>query len=241
LHKVLIIAKEVAEIRELHSGLSRMGFACSVANNGSNFPDELIKQACDVLLVDIEGSSSPAQTEPMLEQLRELRITRKLPAIALVSSERLSRLDSNLAIDDFVVKPWNLVEVATRAKRVIKQSNNTQGSDLIKCGDLLIDIAKCEVSIDGRLLALTFKEYELLKFLAKNKGKVFTREALLNEVWGYDYYGGDRTVDVHIRRLRSKLGDYTNNYIQTVRNIGYKFSEETQSVSQHNRILNETQ
>jgi len=91
---------------------------------------------------------------------------------------------------------------------------------------LVIDIARCEVSIGNRLLALTFKEYELLKFLAKNKGKVFTREVLLNEVWGYEYYGGDRTVDVHIRRLRSKLNDPGNNYIQTVRNIGYRLKGE---------------
>jgi len=241
LHKVLIIAKEAAEIRALHAGLSRMGFACSVANNGLSFSDELIKQACDVLLVDIDGSSSPAQTEPILEQLGELRMTRNLPAIALVSGEGLGRLDSNLEIDDFVVKPWNTSEVATRAKRVIKRSNNTQGRDLIKCGDLMIDTAKCEVSTDDGLLTLTFKEYELLKLLARNRGKVFTREALLNEVWGYDYYGGDRTVDVHIRRLRSKLGDYTNKYIQTVRNIGYKFSNEAYSGGQHNRLIHEIQ
>ena len=241
MHKVLIIAKEAAEIRALHAGLSRMGFACSVANNGLSFSDELIKQACDVLLVDIDGSSSPAQTEPILEQLGELRMTRNLPAIALVSGEGLGRLDSNLEIDDFVVKPWNTSEVATRAKRVIKRSNNTQGRDLIKCGDLMIDTAKCEVSTDDGLLTLTFKEYELLKLLARNRGKVFTREALLNEVWGYDYYGGDRTVDVHIRRLRSKLGDYTNKYIQTVRNIGYKFSNEAYSGGQHNRLIHEIQ
>ena len=226
LHKVLIIAKDAAEVGELRSGLTRMGFACSVTNNGSNFSNKLMKQACDVLLVDMDGSSTSAQNESMLEQLRELKMTRNIPAIALISGEGLNRLDSNLEIDDFVVKPWNLTELATRAKRVIKQTSNAQGRDLIKCGDLLIDIAKCEVSVDGRLLALTFKEYELLKFLARNKGRVFTRDALLNEVWGYDYYGGDRTVDVHIRRLRSKLGDYTNNYIQTVRNIGYKFSKE---------------
>jgi len=226
LHKVLIIAKEAAEVGELYSGLTRMGFACSVTNNGSNFSNKLMKQACDVLLIDMDGSSTTAQNESVLEQLRELKMTRNLPAIALISGEGLNHLDSHLEIDDFVVKPWNLTEVATRAKRAIKQTSNAQGRDLIKCGDLLIDIAKCEVSVDGRLLALTFKEYELLKFLARNKGRVFTRDALLNEVWGYDYYGGDRTVDVHIRRLRSKLGDYTNNYIQTVRNIGYKFSKE---------------
>jgi two-component system alkaline phosphatase synthesis response regulator PhoP len=224
LHKVLIIAKETAEIRELNSGLNHMGFDCSVTYDGSNFS----KRACDVLLVDIDGSSASDHPESMLEQLHELRMTRNLPAIVLVSETKLGHIDSHLAIDDFVVKPWNLTEVVTRAKRVIKQAK-TQGRDLIKCGDLLIDIAKCEVSIDGVLLALTFKEYELIKFLARNKGRVLTREALLNEVWGYDYYGGDRTVDVHIQRLRSKLGDSTNTYIQTVRNIGYKFSEVNES------------
>ena len=225
MHKVLIIAKETAEIRELNSGLNNMGFDCSVTYDGSNFSSKLTKQACDVLLVDIDGSSASDQPESMLEQLGELRMTRNLPAIALISGEELSRLDSNLGIDDFVVKPWNISEVVTRAKRVIKQTK-IQGRDLIKHGDLMMDIAKCEVSIGGKQLVLTFKEYELLKFLARNKGRVFTREVLLNEVWGYDYYGGDRTVDVHVRRLRSKLEDSTNIYIQTVRNIGYKLSTE---------------
>jgi two-component system alkaline phosphatase synthesis response regulator PhoP len=224
LHKVFIIAKETAEIRELNSGLNQMGFDCSVIYDGSDFSNKLIKQACDVLLVDIDGSSASDRPELMLEQLCELRMTVNLPAIVLVSETKLRHIDSHLAIDDFVVKPWNLTEVVTRAERVIKQTK-TQGRDSIKCGDLLIDIAKCEVSIGGKQLVLTFKEYELLKFLARNRGVVFTREALLNEVWGYDYYGGDRTVDVHIRRLRSKLDDYTNSYIHTVRNTGYKFRE----------------
>jgi DNA-binding response OmpR family regulator len=223
LHKALIIAKDTTEIRELNSELTRMGFACSVTNNGSNFSNRLTKQAYDVLLVDIDGSSASDQPESMLEQLRELRITINLPAIALISGKELSRLDWNLGIDDFVVKPWNISEIVTRAKRVIKQTK-IQGSDLIKHSDLVMDTAKCEVSINGRLIVLTFKEYELLKFLMRHKGKVFTRDALLNEVWGYDYYGGDRTVDVHIRRLRSKIEDADHTFIETVRNIGYKFS-----------------
>ena len=223
MHKALIIAKDTVEIRELNSELTRMGFACSVTNNGSNFSNKLTKQAYDVLLVDIDGSSASDQPESMLEQLRELRMTTNLPAIALISGKELSRLDSNLGIDDFVVKPWNISEVVTRAKRVIKQTK-IQGSDLIKHGDLVMDTAKCEVSISGRLITLTFKEYELLKFLMRHKGKVFTRDALLNEVWGFDYYGGDRTVDVHIRRLRSKIEDADHTFIETVRNIGYKFS-----------------
>jgi DNA-binding response OmpR family regulator len=94
---------------------------------------------------------------------------------------------------------------------------------VIKAGDLTIDPIRCEAELDGRLLALTFKEYQLLKLLATNNGKVFTRESLLNEIWGYDYYGGDRTVDVHIRRLRSKIEDPVHTFVDTVRNIGYKF------------------
>lgn len=225
--RVLIIAEDVEGIRELYSGLTRTGFACSVVSNSSNFLEELTtRHPHDVLLVDIGGSSPLTHTESMLEQLCKLRMMRNIPAIALISEERLGQLDSNLGIDDFVVKPWRLAEVVTRTKLSIKKTNNLRGKDLIKCGALVIDTAKCEVSIDGRLLALTFKEYELLKFLAKNRGRVFTREALLNEVWGYDYYGGDRTVDVHIRRLRSKIEDSGHTFIETVRNIGYRFRDE---------------
>jgi DNA-binding response OmpR family regulator len=220
---ILIITKDAEGIKELHSGLTRMGFACSIANDSSNFSEELKNKACDVLLVDMDGSPALAQAGPMLEQLHGLRVTKHIPTIALISGNGLGNLDLNLEIDDFVVEPWNLAEVATRAKRVIKKTNNVQKRDLIKCGDLFIDIAKCEVSINGRLIALTFKEYELLKFLARNKRRVFTRDALLNEVWGYNYYGGDRTVDVHIRRLRSKIEDADHTFIETVRNIGYKF------------------
>jgi DNA-binding response OmpR family regulator len=226
LHRAFIIAEDGGEIRELHSGLTRMGFACSIAKDSSNFSGELINQACDVLFVDMDGSSTSVQAESMLEQLRELRRKRHLSVIALVSTEGIGYIGSNLEIDDFVVNPWNVAEMVARAKRVIKQTKSVQSRDSIKCGDLVIDIARCEVSIGGRLLTLTFREYELLKFLARNRGKVFTREVLLNEVWGYDYYGGDRTVDVHIRRLRSKLNDPGNTYIQTVRNIGYRFNGE---------------
>jgi DNA-binding response OmpR family regulator len=159
-----------------------------------------------------------------LAQLREIRRKRHLPVLALVSTDGIGCVGSNLEVDDFVVRPYDLTELVTRTKRIIDWIDNTENEDLIRCGDLVIDVAKCEVSIGGRLFALTFKEYELLKFLAKNRGRVFTREALLNEVWGYDYYGGDRTVDVHIRRLRSKIEDSTHTFIETIRNIGYKFS-----------------
>jgi two-component system alkaline phosphatase synthesis response regulator PhoP len=97
----------------------------------------------------------------------------------------------------------------------------------VRCGDLVIDLDNCEVTVAGRLITLTFKEYELLRFMAAIPGRVFTRDALLDEVWGHDYFGGDRTVDVHIRRLRSKIEDSTHTFIDTVRNIGYRFSKDT--------------
>ena len=97
---------------------------------------------------------------------------------------------------------------------------------MIRAGDLVIDLANCEVRVEGKIVELTFKEYELLKFLAKDRGRVFTREALLNKVWGYDYFGGDRTVDVHVRRLRSKIELSGQTFIETVRNIGYRFKKD---------------
>ena len=96
---------------------------------------------------------------------------------------------------------------------------------MIRVGDLAIDLSRYEVTQGGRRMELTFKEYELLKFFATNPGKVFSREHLLNAVWGYDYYGGTRTVDVHIRRLRSKIENGPVLFIDTVRNVGYRFRD----------------
>ena len=95
--------------------------------------------------------------------------------------------------------------------------------EIIKCGDLRIDLERYEVWLGRKKIGLTYKEYELLKFLASNPGKVFPRDTLLDEVWGYNYFGGTRTVDVHIRRLRSKIEDRDHAFIETVRSVGYRF------------------
>jgi DNA-binding response OmpR family regulator len=224
LFKVLIAAHQTEQVRQLSSGLAHKGFSCSIIPDGENAIEQVIEQGPDLVLIAMDGSLASSGMSSLLQ-----RITgeRQLPIIALLSKRALDRLDSRLNLDDFVVEPWDATEVAARAKRVLWRNNNVHSEGLIKCGDLVIDVGRCEVSIDGRLAALTFREYELLKFLASNGGRVFTRETLLNRVWGYDYYGGDRTVDVHIRRLRSKLEGTTHNYIETVRNIGYRFREET--------------
>jgi DNA-binding response OmpR family regulator len=225
----LIIANDATKARELDSGLTQMGFDCLIAGNTKNMVETAKRQAFDVVLVDIDGLLTSSWAKSTLGQLREKKSDKHLPIIALMPGEMLNGIDSNLEIDDFVVSPFDLPELVVRVKRTLRRTNNIDNQDLIRCGDLMIDLAKCEVSVNGRLTILTFKEYELLKFLMSNRGKVFTREALLNQVWGYDYYGGDRTVDVHIRRLRSKIEDATHTFIETVRNIGYKLSEVNES------------
>ena len=222
MHRIFIIAKEPEKARKLDSGLTRMGFACFTAGNSKDTVEQVTERAFDLVLVDMDGSPASAWTKSVWRQIRDIQLKRQLPVIAIISREILDGLDSDLGMEDFVVTPLDLSELATRIKRTIGRTNNIDSEELIRCADLTIDLAKCEVAIDGRLLALTFKEYQLLKFLASNRGRVFTRETLLNEVWGYDYYGGDRTVDVHIRRLRSKIEDSTHTFIETVRNIGYR-------------------
>jgi two-component system alkaline phosphatase synthesis response regulator PhoP len=125
--------------------------------------------------------------------------------------------------DDFSFFPGHKEELCLRIRRLLPGNGTEAADESIRCGDLVIDLASCEVTLKGEILDLTFREYELLKFLALNRGRTFTREVLLNRVWGYDYFGGDRTVDVHIRRLRTKTGDLDHPYIETVRNIGYRF------------------
>jgi len=124
-----------------------------------------------------------------------------------------------------VVKFWETTEITIRIERILRQQESIDSEDMITCGELVAHSVECEVSLCGKPITLTSKEYQLLQFLANNKGQAFTRDVLLDKVWGWDYYGGDRTVDVHIRRLRSKIEDSAHAFIETVRNIGYKFKD----------------
>ncbi len=159
--------------------------------------------------------------------IRNLLRSPDMPAgvasIAVVRSDYLANFDFTVGFDDFVIHPALTEEMVTRVKRAIWLRSGVEGDNVLRTGDLHIDLGNYKVFVNGRPVDLTYKEYELLRFLATNKDKVFTREALLNRVWGYDFYGGARTVDVHIRRLRSKIEDRTHTFIETVRNVGYRF------------------
>jgi len=219
--KALIVTDEKGRVARLGSELARTGLLCSIDSYSEKVIEKVNDQAPDVVLVAIDGAATSSEAVRIAQSIKN---DSHLPVIALLSREALNRLDSGMVVDDFVVEPWDATEVVARTKRLLTKTEEPS-PEIIECGDLTIDLAKCEVSVGERLVTLTFKEFELLRFLASNMGRVFTREALLNEVWGYEYYGGDRTVDVHIRRLRSKLEDPAHTFIETVRNIGYKFKE----------------
>ena len=222
---VLLVTYDIDWVRDLSAGLSRMGFSCTACIYADDVIEQDLRQSFSVAVVDISSISS--QGDSAWRWFRKLKLRRLLPVVALISSSTLPTVIAEHGLDDFIMKPWNLDELSTRILKLAAKTSRAKEDTIIKVGALAIDPVRCEVEVGGRLLALTFKEYELLKLLATNKGKVFTREALLNEIWGYDYYGGDRTVDVHIRRLRSKIEDPEHSFIDTVRNIGYKFKHIT--------------
>jgi two-component system response regulator ResD len=154
---------------------------------------------------------------------QEIRKTSKVPIIMLTArSEEMDELESfEKGANDYIPKPFSLSVLLARIKARLEL--DSLSGNIIEHGDLKIDLDQHKVILAGRDVELTPIEYELLVHLAKNYGRVFTRENLLMHVWGYDYYGGDRTVDTHVGRLRIKLGEYGDKYIKTVRGYGYKF------------------
>jgi len=218
--RLLMVAQETEALAELRSEITRSGFACSIVPHGEELAGEITTHRPDLVLVEMGGNLPAAGMQELIQRLRG---ERRLPVIALLPGDTLDSLNGHLDIDDFITSPYDVHELVLRARRVLSRARNIDGGELVKCDGLVIDLARCEVTLEGEIVELTFKEYELLKFLTSHRGRVFNREALLNRVWGYDYYGGDRTVDVHIRRLRSKIEDAKHTFIETVRNIGYRF------------------
>lgn len=146
------------------------------------------------------------------------------PVLFIVASTQLVELNlRDDLFDDFLISPIDVPELEIRLKHLLWRSGRGLLPELIEYGPLLLNLETYQATISGRIMDLTYMEYELLKFLASRPGKVFTRETLLSRVWGYEYYGGARTVDVHVRRLRAKLGEHHESLIQTVRSVGYRF------------------
>ena len=148
------------------------------------------------------------------------------PLLLLVTGVQLPDLELREDLfDDFCLWPFQARELEARLKHLFWRTGRGTRPELVEYGPLVLNLETYQAGISGRPLDLTYMEYELLKFLATHPGKVFTRETLLSRVWGYEYYGGARTVDVHVRRLRAKLGNEHEQLIQTVRSVGYRFGQ----------------
>lgn len=175
----------------------------------------------DVVLVDARRDLAQARALCLMLRAGQL----DAPLLAIVTEGGLAAVTAEWGVDDVILHTAGPAEVEARLRLGLgrQASLASAAPDEIRSGDLAIDEATYTARLRGRTLDLTFKEFELLKFLAQHPGRVFTRAHLLQEVWGYDYFGGTRTVDVHVRRLRAKLGTEHEALIGTVRNVGYRF------------------
>ena len=196
------------------------GYETAEAEDGMEAVEMCRKEDFDMIVMDImmprlDGYSA----------IKEIRKTKQIPVIMLSArGEEYDKLFGfEIGVDDYVVKPFSPKELLARIKAVLKRySAPEQQMDIIKYEGLEINVTGREVIVDGQVASLTPKEYDLLFYLVRNKGIALTREKLLEEVWGYDFYGDDRTVDTHIKMLRNSIGEYRK-FIRTLRGMGYKF------------------
>ena len=212
-------ARGISEEHELVSLLRRQGMSCVMLSSDEDIV--ALGEGIDLALIDTAFMTSMEITT-CIHACEEA----EAPTIALVPRSRVPALDVTLRLSDFIVSPPDPDELVVRAQKALRAGELAEeDSHIIRAGDLQIDTSSYEVTIKGNRVGLRFKEYELLKLLAENPGRVFSRDALLNQIWGYEYFGGTRTVDVHIRRLRSKIEDADHNFIETIWNVGYRFRE----------------
>ncbi len=167
----------------------------------------------------------------ILKKLKNNKKTKDIPVIMVTAKgteyDKVSGLDAGA--DDYVTKPFGMMELVSRIKAVLRRTKKKEEIEVLKAGPIVLNEKKHEVLVDGAHVSLTLKEYEMLKRLMHNKGIVLTRDRLLEEIWGYDFDGETRTVDVHIRTLRQKLGK-AGEEIETVRGVGYRITEDQEEV-----------
>jgi DNA-binding response OmpR family regulator len=213
--------------RELRLQLVGWGYRPWMADPEEPLLEQLQDRGADLLLLDF----TTAQTDPLLivRSIKRDTELKHLPIVALVDTRDAGTLDFSVGLEDFLIKSESFEELEIRIRFVLWRLSKVDSKDTVKAGQLVMNLASYQVAVNGEQIELTYKEYELLRFLLTHRGRVFSRDALLRHVWGEEYLGGTRTVDVHIRRLRAKIGTEFDELIQTVRNVGYKFIEETKS------------
>ena len=224
---MIFCVEDDSNIRELVVyTLETTGFQARGFEEGNSFLEALALETPDLILMDIMLPGEDGIS--LLKRLKNSSKTRDIPVIMVTAKgaeyDKVKGLD--LGADDYVTKPFGMMELVSRIKAVLRRSGaaKKKAEDIIVSGSLEINTKKHEVKADGEVVGLTLKEYELLKRLMENPNIVMTRDSLLEEIWGYDFDGETRTVDVHIRTLRQKLGK-CGERVETVRGVGYRISE----------------
>jgi two-component system response regulator RegX3 len=225
--KILIIEDEISFSEALSFLLEKEGFETKVAETGKQGIDAFNAGQFDLVLLDLMIPEISG-----IDVCRTIRTSSNIPIIMLTAKD--SEVDKvvglELGADDYVTKPYSARELVARIKAVLRRgvpedSTANENSGIHNVGGIRMDIERHQVTVKGELIPLPLKEFELLEFLMRNSGRVLTRGQLIDRVWGGDYYGDTKTLDVHIKRLRSKIEDDPANpvLIQTIRGLGYKF------------------
>ena len=223
--KILIVEDEASFFEALEFLLNKEGYEVEVAQNGREALDKFAASGADLILLDLMIPEVSG-----IDVCRSIRMTSQVPIIMLTAKD--AEIDKvvglELGADDYVTKPYSSRELIARIKAVLRRGITDDGSiqdqDLMEVGPVKLNIGKHQVSVNGSPVSLPLKEFELLEFLMRNSGRVLTRSQLIDRVWGGDYYGDTKTLDVHIKRLRAKIeADPANPVlIQTIRGLGYK-------------------
>ena len=219
--KVLVVEDDINIAELLRLYLQKDGFEVSHAADGGKAVEMAKEIQPDLVLLDI--------MLPVMDGwqvCRELRKTMKMPIIMLTakSEERDELLGFDLGVDEYISKPFSPKILVARVEAILRRSGKTGEDDVLEAGGIRIDKAAHMASIDGKPMELSYKEFELLTYFMENKGIALSREKILNNVWNYDYFGDARTIDTHVKKLRSKLGE-EGNLIKTIWGMGYKMDE----------------
>ena len=223
---MIFCVEDDGNIRELVVyTLESTGFQARGFEDGSSFLEALALETPELVLLDIMLPGEDGME--LLRKLKASKKTKDIPVIMVTAKgaeyDKVKGLDAGA--DDYVTKPFGMMELISRIKAVLRRSakGSVSSEDTFGIGEIRLDPKKHEVTVHGEVVNLTLKEYELLKRLMKNSNIVLTRDQLLEDIWGYDFDGETRTVDVHVRTLRQKLGD-AGEQIETVRGVGYRMS-----------------
>ncbi len=222
---MIYYVEDDANIRELviytlnQTGLAAKGFSDAAAFFAASTEEKPSLILLDIMLPGEDGLS-------ILRKIRANASTTSIPVMMITAKttefDKVSGLD--LGADDYIAKPFGMAELVARVKALLRRSGMKASAERLEHGELVVDIAKHTVTVAGQNVILTYKEFSLLACLMENAGRAYTREQLLETVWGYDYEGGTRTVDVHVQTLRTKLGN-SGRFVETVRGVGYRFGE----------------